>query len=308
MGRSTLLVVLLIGALSGPGKAANDRSVIAGLAWDDPGSLVVAKLQEVCRDLHIRRAAQVRFPLARHTEQHAVCVGLRLAEEELASAVFVLADDRLKMIEAQGGALRTLLGERTDSSPYLSWLVFDDGQLIADPASDTVWLLSEEALHPHLFLWPTPFPYRSTDTPPSAASSAALPSFIAFGADLESSTPLFAAACPTMAIREIEDIWLPHEPETQTQIDCLGIDFAGGPRKLEAVFGDGVLELVWILTAKPEEERIRRALVDAHGPVSHASASWEVFEGGRIALRKDVPEVLAISERLVPYYAELLPR
>lgn len=70
------------------------------------------------------------------------------------------------------------------------------------------------------------------------------------------------------------------------------------------VFGDGVLELVWILTAKPEEERVRQALIDVYGPPEHRSANWDVFARGQIALRKDKPEVLAISERLVPFYAE----
>lgn len=299
MVRSTLLAVLLIGALSGSSGAAGERGVIAGLAWDDAGSLVLVKLQDICRELHIQAAASVRFPLAEHTEQHVTCVDLELPAGQIASAVLVLADDRLKMVEAKGGAVQTLLGDRTDASPYPGWQVFDGGERFADPESDTVWLLSEEALHPHLFLWPGPDPDKATD-----AVSASLPDFIQFGSKLESSTPLFEASCPAMAIREIEDIWLPHGPRMQTQIDCLGVDFAGYPRKLEAVFGDGVLELVWILTAKPEEERVRQALVDAHGPPSQVSASWEVFEGGRIALRKDVPEVLAISDRLVPYYAE----
>lgn len=299
--RSILLAVLLIGALGGPGKAADDQRVMAGLAWDDAGTQVLAKLQETCRDLHIETAASVRFPLARHSEQHVTCVDLELPAGQIASAVFVLADDRLKMIEATGGAVRTLLGDRTDAAPYLRWQVFDDGGLFADPGSDTVWLLSEEALHPHLFLWPGPDPGQATDT-----VSAALPGFIVFGSELERSVPLFEAACPTMAVREIQDVWLPHDPQTQTQIDCLGVEFAGYPRKLEAVFGDGVLELVWILTAEAEEERVRQALVEAHGPPSHASEDWEVFAGGRIALRKDVPEVLAISERLAPYYAEQL--
>lgn len=301
MVRSTLLAVLLIGALSASSRAAGEGGVIAGLAWDDAGSLVLARLQEVCRELHIHAATSVRSPLARHSEQHVTCVDLELPAGRIASAVFVLADDRLKLIEAEGGAVQTLLGDRTDASPYLGWQVFDGGERFADPGSDTVWLLSEEALHPHLFLWPGPGPVAATDAVP-----ATLPDFIRFGSKLESSTPLFAAACPAMAIREIEDVWLPHGPRTQTQIDCLGVEFAGYPRKLEAVFGDGVLELVWILTAEAEEERVRQALVEAHGPSSHASGSWEVFAGGRIALRKDVPEVLAISERLVPYYAELM--
>ena len=33
---------------------------------------------------------------------------------------------------------------------------------------------------------------------------------------------------------------------------------------------------------------------------------WEVFAGERVALRKDKPEVLMISEKMIPYYRKRL--
>ena len=88
----------------------------------------------------------------------------------------------------------------------------------------------------------------------------------------------------------------------QQQLDCFGFEYAGFPRKIEAVFGDGILEQVWILTGKPEEDRIRQALTEAYGAPSFVDENWEVFDDGRVMLRKDKPEVLMVSDRLAPLY------
>lgn len=44
-----------------------------------------------------------------------------------------------------------------------------------------------------------------------------------------------------------------------------GYDYAGFLRKIEAVFGDGILQVVWILTGKGEEDRLRQSLVKEFG-------------------------------------------
>jgi len=67
------------------------------------------------------------------------------------------------------------------------------------------------------------------------------------------------------------------------------------------IFGDGILQLAWILSAKQEESRIRDLLVAAFGSPIQTNEDWETFDDGRIFLRKDKPEVLASSNILVPY-------
>ena len=75
-------------------------------------------------------------------------------------------------------------------------------------------------------------------------------------------------------------------------------------RKIEAVFGDGVLQLAWILTGKGEEDRVRSRLQTAFGEAQVVRDDYELFDDGRVALRKDKPEVLLLADELVPLYAE----
>lgn len=107
-------------------------------------------------------------------------------------------------------------------------------------------------------------------------------------------------------IETIEKPWLPNKPASQVQINCVGYEYAGFPRRIEAVFGDDVLEVVWILTGKNEEGRVRRALVEEFGEAEIVNDVWEVFGDQRVALRKDKPEILMISEKMIPYYTKRL--
>ena len=304
IGRGLISAIAIV-ALIGSAKAADADDVVAGLAWGDSSILVHSKLNEVCDGVIVIDAEPIQFPLAGYSEKHFLCSDMALPTGAIASSVFVVADDQLKMIEARGGALRTLIETRDDKPmEYLDYQVFDQGELIANPEKDSVWFLSKEALHPNLFTWSNPYLDVPDEAAPIYNKAAKLPALIEFGAGIETLKPQFEAACPIMNIQEIEDVWLPHGPEKQTQVNCFGFEYAGFPRKFEAVFGDGVLELVWILTGKQEEDRIRDALIEAFGASEHVSEGWEVFKGGQVSLRKDKPEILVVSEKLVPFYAE----
>jgi len=85
------------------------------------------------------------------------------------------------------------------------------------------------------------------------------------------------------------------------------ISFTFGDQSLsliEAVFGDGILQLAWILAGSGEEDRLRQALIAAYGPAISDNGTYEVFADGRVALRKDKHEILILSEELVPLYLE----
>ena len=154
----------------------------------------------------------------------------------------------------------------------------------------------------NLFTWSNPY----LVTTPSYNTSATTPGFLVFGEKYEQLKPQFERACPMLNIETIEQPWLPNKPTSQIQINCVGYEYAGFPRRIEAVFGDGVLEVVWILTGKNEEDRVRQALVEAFGAAEIVGDVWEVFEGQRVALRKDKPEILMISEKMIPYYTKKL--
>ncbi|MEQ5790667.1 hypothetical protein J4E06_06370 [Muricauda sp. NFXS6] len=80
----------------------------------------------------------------------------------------------------------------------------------------------------------------------------------------------------------------------------------GFPRKVEARFGNGKLNSVWIPTAKAEEDRIRQKLKEAYGQHIVITDEFEVFNDWKVLLRKDKPEVLLLNETLIPVYKGFL--
>jgi hypothetical protein len=93
-----------------------------------------------------------------------------------------------------------------------------------------------------------------------------------------------------------------NDPNAQLQIDCFGIEYGGFPRKFEARFGDGKLNVLWILTGKGEEDRLRQKLISEYGQVIFKDDNWEVFNDWQVLLRKDKPEVLMLTKELAVFY------
>jgi len=297
---STFVIGFAFLGLTSPATA---NRLIGDLSWGDDHQQVLVALEKLCNEIRVVEVKSPTFPLARKKEQHLVCYGLALPRGHIDGAAFVIADDKLSLIEARGGAVAAIAESRADKpSHYLDRKVFDGGELIVDEGNDTIWLSSKEALPLNLFTWSNPY----LATTPSYNLSAATPDFLVFGEKFEKLKPLFVQACPMVNVETIEKPWLPNTPATQLQLNCVGYEYAGFPRRIEAVFGDGILEVVWILTGKNEEDRVRTALVEAFGAAKVIAADWEVFEGQRVALRKDKPEVLMISEKMVPYYTKQL--
>lgn len=116
----------------------------------------------------------------------------------------------------------------------------------------------------------------------------------------------FEAECPLLEVSRNERIWLPNQPANQTQVNCFGYEYAGFPRKLEAVYGDGRLHVVWILTGKAEEGRVRRALGEAFGQATSVNEKWEFFADDLVGLYKEKPEVLLLSEEIAPLFRSQL--
>ena len=72
----------------------------------------------------------------------------------------------------------------------------------------------------------------------------------------------------------------------------------GFPRKVEARFGNNILNVVWILTGKGEEDRIRQALIAEFGNPIFVTDEWEIFNDWQVGLRKDKPEVLLMEKSI----------
>ena len=302
------LVWAMIGGLACVLPAVANTSKVIGIDTLELGQHradVINVLERLCDRIDPVSATPVQFPLAAEKEEHIRCFGLNADNGVIEKSVFLMADDTLAMIELRGGAVDAFLNSRNESPmPYLHFSILDQGRLFADTAEDAVWLLSADSLHPNLFTWSNPFLESVDSNGPQYEQSARLPGFLAFGASLDVLRPQFEVHCPTMNVEVSDTPWLPNQPSTQTQVNCFGLEYAGFPRKIEAVFGDGQLKLMWILTAKPEEGRVRKALIEEFNQPEMTNDKWEVFDDGQIALRKDKPEILAISQDLVPHYIE----
>lgn len=272
---------------------------LAGLEFKQGSAAAEAVLAEHCAGVRRVEIAEPNFPLAARSESHLICEGFTGDELPLDRLAATFADDRLVLVYAEGGAgeLKSLADR-----PLEDWMQFGvlwPQRLVIEREAGRAWIMSREAAHPNLFQWPNPYVDRSERV--TYAASAARPGSLRFGRTLEELKPLFESQCAFTQLATY-DVWLLNQPEVQQQLDCFGLEYSGFPRKVEAVFGDGILHQAWILTGAGEEARVRRALTAAFGPATYVDENWEIFDEGRVMLRKDKPEVLMLSDELAPLY------
>jgi len=283
--------------------ASNAGELVIGnsLQIGDDLKATESKLKEFCQRIVVVNADSPRFPLAANSEQHLICKKYQNSDVSFEKAVFVIADERFAHMEAIGvsvPALEKMLGE--PNGKYLGMKIFADASywLSVDRAR-LVWL-HDNAKHPNLFSWNNP--YLSNSEFQYTTPSIEIPNLLNFDKGLNDLRPLFADHCKQVQEEHHENVWLLSNPDEQIQINCFGYHYAGFDRKFEAVFGDGKLQLVWILTAKAEESRLRTLLVERWGKAEMDTAKWEVYADGRISLRKDKPELLVLSDEMIPLY------
>lgn len=273
------------------------------VAWGDSLADAGGKLARHCKATRTISVDPPSFPLAESSEQHFICRDFGFGAVNVDAMAFVFADDKLVMLETRGGAAAAFgAADNEEVRDYLHYRIMNDLEKFVDSKNDAVWFLSKPALHPNLFTWSNPFLATTGEPTRLYDPSAATPDMLAFGGKLDDLRASYETSCPLLAIEGDQRVWLPHKPSSQTQVNCFGFEYAGFPRKIEAVFGDGELEVVWILTGESEEDRVRQALIAAFGEPEFVSKKWELFAGKRVALRKDKPEVLMISEKMLPYY------
>ncbi len=239
------------------------------------------------------------FPLAEQSETHLLCTNLKTGKGVLAQVVFTFADNRLHYIEARGNAISTLLDPKKDSlQTFMQYRANFKDKIFGIPAKDQVWMVSPEAAHCNLFTWDNPYLTANGPTATGYTQSAAIPDFIEMGGALNDLQSLFEANSTFIYERKLDG----SDPNAQLQLDCFGVEYAGFPRKVEARFGDGKLNVVWILTGKGEEDRIRQKLIAQYGAPVFTNTDWEIFENWTIGLRKDKPEVLLLTPELGQFY------
>ncbi len=132
------------------------------------------------------------------------------------------------------------------------------------------------------------------------------PEVFVFGETKENIMQKIIQQCASTAYRENEPIQLPTAKKMQSQLDCEGFMYYGKPRNVELVFADNILDMVWILTDKAEEQQFIAKFKEKYGEPSHIIEDATFFLNHGVAVRNKPHEVLFISERLKKPYEQFL--
>ena len=287
--KTLLATLLLVPALS----VAQAEQQFNGVSLNESLAEVQSKLKGIVKSSKVIDVKQPVFPLAENTEQHLICKGIKTKSGTLSKAVFTFSDDQLSYIEAHGNVQQSLTAKLSDTaSTYMDYKIYQKQNLFINTKKDIAWIMTPEAMHPNLFTWENPYLNKKKEK--ALENTGLIPNFLEMGATFENIKNDLEANS-SFTIKETLD---GSDPTAQYQINCFGVNYLGFPRKVEARFGDDKLNVVWILTAKAEEDRIRQALIKQYGPPIFQDEAWEVFNNWQVALRKDKPEVLLIEQQL----------
>jgi hypothetical protein len=274
---------------------AQVESVFNDIRMEESLKSVLHKVKGLSEDSKIISIDEPSFPLAIDKEEHLVCTNVKTDHGTIGKVVFTFADDRLKYIISKGNAYQLFTEKRTDTArEYMEYEIYPSDKLFLNKKKDLAWILTDESLHPNLFAWINP--YLDPDYKPQAKSSEPdhIPSFLKMGAHMDDLKPVFEKNSDFLVTEKLDG----SDPNAQIQINCFGVEYLGFPRKVEARFGDNRLNIVWILTGKGEEDRVREALINQYGPPVFVNEDWEIFHNWQVGLRKDKPEVLLMEQKI----------
>lgn len=274
---------------------AQVESIFNGIKLNETLEIVTKKLSEISRTVDTISVDRPIFPLAKTKEEHLICTRVKTDNGIISKVVFTFADDKLKYIEARGNVQQVFASKRVDTARvYLGYDVYVTERLFLKKDRNVAWILTEEAMHTNLFAWENP--YLNSDYKDAIKSkySNQIPTFLKMGASLDELKPLLDANSDFTNTEKLDGT----DSNAQIQINCFGIVYLGFPRKIEARFGDNKLNVVWILTGKGEEDRIREALINQYGTPIFINDTWEIFNNWQVGLRKDKPEVLLMEKKI----------
>jgi hypothetical protein len=266
-----------------------------GIRLKDSFETVKAKLEKISKHSRLIQVEPPLFPLAKDDEKHLVCTEISLENGKIEKAVFTFSDNSLTFIEAKGNVEKSLIDQIKDtvSWHYMGYDIYQKQKLFLHKEDDVARIMTDEAIHPNLFVWKNP--YLDEDGKPELLENTGrIPAFIKMGASYSALEKDLESNSSFTSRRDLPD----GDPNAQYQIDCFGVNYLGFPRKIEARFGDDKLNVVWILTAKGEEERIRKALTAQYGKPDFEDDTWEIYNNWQVGLRKDKPEVLLMKKEI----------
>ena len=290
--KTLCLIMLLMTPFLFYGQA---EAIFNGVTLNESLETVTEKITKISKTVKNISLDKPSFPLAKTKEDHLISSQIKTANGTIDKAVFTFADNKLVFIEARGNVQQVFASKRIDTaSVYLSYEVYAADKLFLDKKKDVARIMTEEATHPNLFVWENPYLNENYKAETKPTDSNEIPAFLTMGASMDELKPLLEANSAFTNTEELDG----KDPNAQVQINCFGVDYLGFPRKIEARFGDNKLNVVWILTAKGEEERIRQALVAQFGDPIFVTDDWEIFNNWQVGLRKDKPEVLLMEQQI----------
>ncbi|WP_425237209.1 hypothetical protein [Ulvibacterium sp.] len=259
-----------------------------GVKMSDSPEMVKRSMDKLCKSAYQIdiNTEEIAFPLAQFTEQHLVCSDCsRYDYYFFDKIVFTFSDGQLNFISAKGDGVSKI----SDIEFYKGYKFYTGkDNMVVNEKENEAFFLTEEGLHTNLFAWKNP--YLTTEKMVTKyTASGKIPEIFKFGASIQELKPRLEKMTTLLDEREF--------PNGETQFNCFGMEYAGFPRKIEAKFNaEGKLYLLWILTAKQEESRVRKALIKAYGTPIFVNDTWEVFHDWQVSLRKDKPEILVVSK------------
>jgi len=274
---------------------AQAEIIFNGIHLEDSLETVTKKVTEIASASNTIAIDTPIFPLAESSEHHLVCSSVKTDNGVIESVVFTFADRKLVYIEARGNSYKTFSSKRKDTArTYMDYEVYAEDKLFLNKKKDIAWIMTAEAMHPNLFTWENPYLNADDKTNAKPYHANVIPEFLVMGSSLENLKPVLEANSKFTHTEELDG----SDPNAQLQVNCFGVDYLGFPRKIEARFGNDTLNVVWILTAKGEEDRIRKALINQYGNPIFTNDDWEIFNNWQVALRKDKPEVLLMEAEI----------
>jgi hypothetical protein len=181
---------------------------------------------------------------------------------------------------------------------YIQYSFYPGKGIYFDKANESAWFLTEEGRHLNLFSWDHPLLPSNGGKMPDYYEGVEIPSYLTMGNRLETFIDGMEQASAFTYTEELDG----SDPHAQLQVNCFGVPYGGFPRKMEARFGEQRLNMVWILTAKGEEARLRVKLKEEYGHPVYVNDDWEIFHDWQVCLRKDKPEILLVTHELGQIY------
>ena len=273
---------------------------ISGVEMGQSEATATSAINAACDRVARIEVMATRFPAASETEVHLRCTTLTLTDGRAGGdAMFTFADDKLVLIHTRGQADNL----RPDAEPVAQFEDFDiymPQQIIVNAKTGQSAVFGEFPVVPLAFHWDNPA--WTSDAVSATNAEYFLPPEVVFGASLAEMTATLNDVCALAIGRAMDEVWLATKPAVQFQIDCIGYEIAGYPRKLEFVFGDETLQQMWLMFDTGDIPRLREFLTANYGDAISVDDQYEIFDEGRLALRKDIPEIRMVSDEI----AELL--